>query len=149
MSLRKLTRFVAKGEIKDGVLVYANERYVRTIIQGYEDTAKVRVVIERERLNRTKKQNNYYWFGLGLIAEHCGYTTDELHEVFKARYLKTKRVWRGADITVLRSTTELTSDEFGEYIDRIIQEGAELGVVIPMADKNYDLLETSYQHPTK
>jgi len=66
-----------------------------------------------------------------------------LHEIFKARFLRRTRVWRGAEMTIAKSTAELTSDEFAEYLAKVIQEGVELGVVVPEADKDWDLLKTS------
>jgi hypothetical protein len=78
---------------------------------------------------------------LEYIGAHMGEHPEDLHEIFKARFLKRKKLWRGGEITILTSTTKLRSDEFGQYIERCIQEGAELGVVVPPADKNYDLIE--------
>ena len=142
MSLRKLATFVSHGSIKDGKLVLDNPPYFRTILSGYEDTPKVRITIEKQRGARSKRANNYYWgVVLPLIGAHMGERTEDLHEIMKARFLKTKRVWRGGEITILKSTSQLTTDEFGEYIEQVIQEGAELGVIIPMADKEYRVHE--------
>jgi hypothetical protein len=143
----KLRHFVSKGKIKDGKLVLDNPRWFRTCLLKYDDTDKLRITIEKERGTRSKKQNAYYWsVVLAYIAEYMGEQPEDLHEIFKAKFLKRKRVWRGAEMTVLPSTTKLNSDEFGEYIERCVQEGAELGVVVPMADKNYDLIETTSTH---
>ncbi len=140
----KLTRFISRASLKDGKLVLDNPRWFRTCLLKYDDTDKLRIIIEKERGTRTKKQNAYYWgIVLQYIAAYMGEQPEDLHEIFKAKFLKRKRMWRGAEQTILASTTKMNSDEFGEYIDRCIQEGAELGVVVPMADKNYDLIETT------
>lgn len=140
--LRKLTAFTSRGSIVNGKLVLDNERHFLGMIGTFEDTPKVRIIIEKERGTRTQRQNAYYWgIVLKYIGEYMGEREEDLHEIFKARFLKTKRVWRGADITILKSTSDLTSDEFGIYIDQVIQEGAELGVVVPMADKEYRVHE--------
>jgi len=141
--MKKLIRAVFKAHIKDGKLEYDNPGYMRTIIFGYEDTGKVRVIVEKDTGKRTNKQNAYYWLVLGYIAEYIGEIPEDTHETMKAKFLKKRRVWRGMEMTVLKSTTQLTSDEMGEYIDRVIREGAELGVAVPQADKNYDLIETT------
>ena len=142
--MSKLTRTVFKASIKDGVLVYDNDRYARTIISKYEDEPKVRIIVEKERGTRTLKQQAYYWgVVLKYIAEYMGEREEDVHEIMKSKFLRKRRVWRGSELTILKSTTELTSDEFGVYIERVIQEGSELGVEIPMADKNYDLAETT------
>ena len=71
-----------------------------------------------------------------------GERPEDLHEIFKARFLLHKRLWRRGEIVIGRSTAELTSEEFGEYIEQCRQEGAELGVVVPDPDKNWDLMDT-------
>jgi hypothetical protein len=141
------TTFTSKGSIKDGALIFDNPAYFRTIFLKYADTPKVRIVVEKERGTRTKRQNSYYWgIVLKYIAEYMGEREEDLHEIFKAKFLKSRRQWRGAEMTILKSTTDLTSDEFGVYIDRCIQEGAELGVVVPMADKEYRVKEQFPEH---
>jgi hypothetical protein len=131
----KLTRFISRAKIKDGKLILVNERYFRALLSRYDDTDKVRVIIEKDRGTRSKKQNAYYW-GLVLptIGAHVGELSEDLHEIMKSRFLRRKRVWRGGDITVLQTTTKLTTDEMAEYISQVIQEGAELGVVVPDPD---------------
>ena len=145
--LHKLTSNTFRGSLKDGKLVFDNESYFRTILSKYEDEPKVRIIIEKERGTRSLRQQGYYWgIVLKYIAEYMGEREEDLHEIFKAKFLKSRRQWRGAEMTILKSTTELTSDEFGIYIDRCIQEGAELGVVVPMADKEYRVKEDFPEH---
>lgn len=140
----KLTRFITRGQIKDGKLVLDNVRWFRTCLSKYDNTDKLRIIIEKEHGTRTQKQNRYYWgVVLEVIGQYMGEHPEDLHEIFKAKFLKRKKLWRGVEQTVLVSTSRLNSDEFGEYIDRCIQEGAEMGVIVPQADKNYDLLETT------
>lgn len=140
----RLDRFRTRGSLKDGKLVLDNPKWFRFMLGKYEDMKDVVVSIERARLNRTKKQNNYYW-GCVLedIGKHVGEHPEDLHEIFKAKFLRRKRLWRGQELVTLGSTSKLTSDEFGEYIQRCIQEGAEMGVVVREADKNYNLIETT------
>src|SRR3990167_1276457 len=138
----KFLRFISKGKLKNGKLILDNPRWFRTCLLKYDDTEKIRIVVEKERGARSKRANNYYWgVVLPLIAAHIGETSEDLHEIFKSKYLRKKRVWRGGEITILQSTTKLNSIEFGEYIERVIQEGAELGVVVPFADKEYRVHE--------
>lgn len=143
---KKLTHVTFRGSIKNGVLVYDNERYARTIISSYEDTPKVRVIIEKERGDKTNNQLRYlYGVVYKLICEYTGFHEDELDAAMKSKYLRTKMQWRGGDLTIIKDKRNLTSDEMGEYIQRVVEEGAQLGVVIPMADANYHLIETLRQ----
>ena len=139
--MKALKTFVHHGEIKGGKLILDNPRYWKGMVMGFAD-AKVRIVLEKVRGTRTQKQNRYYWgVVLELIAEHTGYLAEEVHEVMKSKFLRQKKVWRGGEITVLRSTSDLTSDEFGEYIEQVRAEGAEMEIDIPLADKDYYVKE--------
>lgn len=139
---KKLTHVTFRASIKNGVLVYDNERYMRTLISNYADTDKVRVIVEKERGTRSRRANNYLWGVVyPLIAEYMGETPEDVHEIMRSKFLRTKRIWRGGELTILKSTTQLTSLEFGEYVERIIQEAAGLGISIPIADKEYRVHE--------
>lgn len=86
---------------------------------------------------RSLRQNSYYWLCLELIANHTGNTPDELHRIFKGKFLPTKNVkWRGIDYRMAKSTTELTKGEMVAYLNEIIREAGELGVELPSPD-NY------------
>lgn len=140
----KLTRFISKGSLVKGKLVLDNARWFRTCLLKYDDTDKLRIIIEKERGSKTNKQLRYlYGVVYKLICEYTGFREDELDAAMKSKYLRTKMQWRGGDLTIIRDKRNLTSDEMGEYIQRVVEEGAQLGVVIPMADENYDLIETT------
>lgn len=134
---KKLNTFVAFGRIENGKLVLKNDRYFRGMIAFFTD-CPVRVVVERVKKSRSNAQNAYYW-GVVLpeIATHTGHAAEELHEIFKAKYLKKRRLWRGGEITTVKSTTELSTGEFAEYLSNVILEANELGVEVPPADKAY------------
>lgn len=140
--MHKLTNFTSRGSIKDGKLVLDNERYFRTIISHYEDTPKVRIIVEKERGNKTNKQLAYlYGVVYKLICEYTGFHEAELDSAMKSKYLRTKMQWRGGDLTIIKDKRNLTSDELGEYIQRVVEEGAALGVEIPDADPDYYIKE--------
>ena len=143
MALRKLSTFVSHASIKDGKLVLDNQPYFRTILSGYEDTPKVRIIIEKQRGAKTLKQLGYL-FGVVYpeISRHTGHSIDELDAIFKAKYLKKKLMWRGGELTTIDSKANLTSLEMGEFITAIIEEAQELGIEIPKPDKNCRLEET-------
>lgn len=124
-------RLVAGGE------VIPNNPRIRGHLAFY-DPCEVIVHIERRRRGRSKEQNAYYWaVVLPEISAHTGYTPEELHEIFKTRYLARKRVWRGGEITTVKSTTTLTTNEFAEFLTDVIVEARDLGIDVPEADKAY------------
>lgn len=91
----------------------------------------VDLVVKVHRHQRTSQANRFY-FGVvvPLIAEHCGYEKDEMHELLAMRFLRIE------DDPVTGSprrkhTPETDTKEFSDYVDACMRFGAELGVYIP------------------
>ena len=83
---------------------------------------------------RSNKQNDYYWgVVLRLISYESGYTSEQAHELFRKAFLKSDEVSMGnIHNEVPRSTTELSTNEFNEYIEKIKQFATEFySLVIP------------------
>jgi hypothetical protein len=109
-------------------------KYTATITKGqllfdnllhWLDYAKLnegkKVVVEVIRQKRSKNENNYYWQVLEWLSEETGYTKSELHELFKGMFLKKHIEIKGKSYTVIRSTSELNTTEFEEYLSKIRQ----------------------------
>ena len=118
-------------------------------VRGWKPLAmrdgEVLISVERARATRSLLQNAWYWSQiLRLIAEHTGYTVDELHEYCKQRF-NPKRVAfcdHNGEITderrIGRSTATLNRVTCGEYCEAIRSwAAADLGVVIPDPDPNW------------
>jgi len=93
----------------------------------------VTIRITQERATRSSQQNRYYWgVVVPLIAEHLGYTNDEMHEALKYKFLRTEAECAASDLPKIRSSAALSTKEFGEYVDSVVTwAGAEFGVDIP------------------
>lgn len=108
------------------------------MLQLYENTPVI-VTIERKKKNRSKEQMGYLWGVIyPLISQHTGHTAEDLHDIFKSRYLKRKKVWRGADMVTIGTTTELSTNEMSEFIANVRLEAEELGIVIPEPDQAHE-----------
>ena len=100
------------------------------------------LTIEREQATRSAQANAYYWaVVVKAIADHTGYTADEVHEILKLKFLpKDVALACGngevvAEFVIGGSTTKLTVGEFCDYIERIRQWAFEaLDVAIPPPD---------------
>ena len=107
------------------------------------DKAKIEVIIRKARSKRTIRQNSYYWgVCLQIIAEDSGnwdeksYTVNDLHDFFKAKFLQKQTNIFGKTYTVIRSTTDLNTKEFTEYIRQIKMFAAsEYDIFIPEANE--------------
>lgn len=96
---------------------------------------EVEIEFRKRRTKRSNQQNKYWWgVVIPLLAEHCGYSHDEMHEAIKAKFLGTEDMSRG--LLRIGSTTKLSTLEFAELTDRVIVWAAgELGVVIPQPER--------------
>ena len=82
--------------------------------------------------SRSLRQNSYYWLCLETIANHTGHSPDELHRLFKGKFLPSKNMkWRGTDYRMAKSTTELTKGEMAGYMREIEKEAGEMGIELP------------------
>lgn len=134
---RKLTSITTHGFLKKGKLHIPKKGWFFAMLEGFQDD-EVIVTVQRKKHTRTLKQNAYLWGVVyPLLAEYTGETQDELHKIFKAKYLQQKKMWRGGEYAVQRSTAELTSEEMGDFISSVVLEASDLGIEVPLPDKEY------------
>ena len=84
-------------------------------------------------------QNRLYHLWLNCISAETGNEVDILAEYFKQKFLGVReRVIHGENVRVALSTTELNTEEFKRYLDRI-QEWAnvEQGIILPNPEDLY------------
>jgi len=80
---------------------------------------------------RTNEQNRMYRAILNSMAEYSWYDQEELHEICKNKFLshthQSDMFW---EIKVVKSTRELTTKQFAEYVEKVANFAAERGIVI-------------------
>ena len=98
----------------------SDKRRLYDILKGF--TGKKLVKIEKYRKKRSLNENRYYHgVVLRYISEATGFTGEEAHEVCKNRFLVYKKADKlnGEEFSVTKSTTELNTLEFEEYLEKI------------------------------
>lgn len=95
------------------------------------------ITIKQERATRSNQQNRYWWgVVVPLIAEHLGYTNDEMHEALKYKFLRLEAESAPADLPKIRSTASLNTKEFTDLIENVITwAGSEFGLQIPLPNE--------------
>lgn len=131
--MAKFERRVLAGTILGGELYIEPGRGY-----GEYDDCEVSILVERKRKSRSKDQLAYYW-GVVLpeIANHTGHDVDDLHEIFKSKYLRKRRFWRDTTLTTISSTSALTLREMSNFIKLVIAEANEMEIEIPPAETSY------------
>ena len=104
--------------IESGKLVLKEREVYLSFLNTLE--GEVEVIIRKPRKNRTTPQNDFMWAYLQLVSDHTGDSRNELHEYFKRILLPAKEIKvMGKTIKIPTSTTDLSTKEFGEYLERI------------------------------
>lgn len=128
---------IFQGKIEDCILIYDE----RDKFNAYLTTLNgpVEVIVRKPRKVRSSQQNKYYWgVILKLISEHTGESIDDLHNHFSYKYLSMNG--KSGKLHSKKSTTSLSTIEFMEYINKIIQWGEQfLNINFPEPeDVDYD-----------
>ena len=96
--------------------------------------ADLEVTIQVHKTQRSTDQNNRYWMLLRKFSEETGHSVDELHEIFKHDILGSetmKNPITGEEHVATKGTSNLSVDEFLQYMQRVEQTMADYGVVVP------------------
>lgn len=133
----------ASGSVRNGKLFIRNRRAFDQQIEQMRDGVEVEVSVTIRRAARSQQANAYYWgvvieeFHRHTTRQDMGYTPEDLHDICKAKFLP-KRLSIVAnngeiagDYVLGGSTRSLNTTEFYEYVERVRQWLAELGIYTP------------------
>ena len=123
------------GKIKDGELKV--QRFFKSEIKKLEGKD---IEIRPLSNSRSSQQNRYLWGVVyKIIGDELGMTPEEVHETYKVKFLSYKKELKDKWYSFTRSTTDLNTVEFGEYIDKIVRHASsELGLIIPDPDSEFE-----------
>lgn len=95
------------------------------------------VHLSQVKSDRSNQQNRYYWgVVLKLVSEETGYQPEEIHELFKNKYLKQFIEINGDEYEICGSTTRLKTHEMEEYLAKIRQFASmKLSLYIPLPNE--------------
>ena len=111
--------------------ILRNDDVIARCIEEIKRSPGMTVTIKETK--RSSDQNALMWMLLAALGKDMGYTSEQLHEVLKVRWLGvSKRIVEGIEIVEPVSTTTLTKKQFTEYIDKIYELGAIMGIALPV-----------------
>jgi hypothetical protein len=134
------------SSVKDGVLA-TNRKHIADIIKSFNGENIV-ITIEKRKKKRSNNQNAFYWLVIDIMRDGFNNTlgenvgVQEVHEFLKNRFLFKEIVNEniGEVVKMPKSTTELSTIEFEEYLDNIRAFGLEfLGITIPYPNDQVEL----------
>ncbi len=104
--------------------------------------------LSKRRKIRTVNQNRLERLWLACIADETGNDSNDLHDIFKKKWITPKEIinfWGEKDL--IYSTRDLNTIQFKEFLDKIqIFSHSELGIELPIPkDKNWDAFYETYR----
>jgi hypothetical protein len=125
--------FETGGVINGGKLQLSGRHIFEDAMRRFPD-GHVLVTVKVSRPTRSSAQNRF-WHGvvIPLFAEHCGYDFDDMKDVLALDLIPKTIVdmTTGEERIVPGHTSELTTREFNDLIERAQRRGAEMGIDIP------------------
>lgn len=126
--------YEAGGVIVQGQLQPVALTTFRQAMKRFPEGAHVVIRVQIERPRRSNQQNRF-WHGvvIPLFAEHCGYDFEDMKDELALKLLPKTIVdmQSGEEKIVPGHTSDLTTKEFNELIERAQRLGAEMGLYIP------------------
>jgi hypothetical protein len=131
------------GYIKDGKIHIRNKNSFKkeVLSAGWKE---FELIVRKKKKSRSIQQNRYYFACLKIVGDHLGYSKEEMHDIVKMKFLKGEKVNEatGEVFEYLKSTTELTTTEFMEFMDSFIRWAAEsFSIVLPDPNEQLSLIE--------
>lgn len=125
---------IVQARVEGGELKVPGRKFLLAALKGWPDMP-VDLEIRPFEETRRARANRYYWgVVLKMMATEMGEAVDALHEVMKLRHNTGDATdpSTGEHIRIARSTTKLTVQQFSDYIEKVMLDGAEyLGLTFP------------------
>lgn len=113
------------GKVLGGSLKISNMTMWRGLLAELEGKEVEVILKERERI-RTVAQNNLYQHYIKVISADTGHSEEYLKGIFTKEFLSEGE----GTATVVKSTASLTISEFQDYLEKIKQKMASVGIVL-------------------
>lgn len=85
--------------------------------------------ISHKKANRSTEQNSYLWGVIyKAISDLTGYEIDEIHDLMRNMFLRQDKKLLDKEVVSLKSTSNLSSAEFKEYVDLIKAWASQFGI---------------------
>lgn len=88
-------------------------------IKNLDFTKLWRVEVNEYKHNRSIEQNKRLWKLYTALGDYFGYTSEEMHELLKFKFLSEEKEIKGEKVTHIRSTATLNTEEMFEYQKQI------------------------------
>ena len=107
------------AHIKNGKVTFQNKELFEDHLLSHEGKTVV-ITVGEQKKRRSLNLNSYYWaVVVKLLADETGFSNDEMHEVLKSMFLRTRYKIKGVWIDGTKSTTKVSNKEMVEFLDEV------------------------------
>lgn len=96
------------------------------------------MILKIKKPSRSESQLRYYWIVVGLLADHCGYTSEEMHDALMSLKWGTKVIKLGDKMVSVRksisNSAKFPKSKMIEQIEFALEKCFEENVLIPSAE---------------
>lgn len=113
----------------------ANKEEKKEAFRYFTILSNKRQVVEIKKISpgRSLNQNSYLHLLLGDFGQHFGYDLEEAKTVYKRDINPELYVYEKNNSKFLKSSADLSKDDFAISIDKLMRVSAELGYPLPPA----------------
>jgi len=124
-------KFIA--DVVNGKAILRDPEAYRKYIENFKGSP-VQIVISKVRRDRSGNQNRYYHgVVIKLLCDYSGDDPDSMHDTMRMMFLK---VPTALGFETIRSTKDLSTVEFEEYLEKIrVWAAVNLSVYIPLPNE--------------
>lgn len=98
----------------------------------YKQGKRVKISVGESKDSKTVQQRKYAHACISVIAKEIGYEAQSLKIDIKHRLGLIEKVYtNGEVITVITSTEKLTKEDYGKFIDAILELAGQLNIALP------------------
>jgi len=106
----------------------------------------VTVDIKKKKAKRSNQQNAFFHSWITLLAEHTGYTKEEMKEIVKFKFLKVEEIHdqTGETFIYTKSTAKLNKGEFSDLCTEVQNWARDtFEILLPLPGNNWEITFTT------
>ncbi len=139
MKIIELTFFGSVNS--DGILKIRDRNGFDKYLKQFAEK-DVTIDIKRKKSKRSDCQNRFFHSWVGLLAEHLGYSSDEMKDILKYKFLRIEELdeMTGETFIYCKNTSRLNKSEFSDFCTEIQNWCEEMfKIKLPLPGENWEI----------
>lgn len=109
----------AFAKIKRGKIEFDDKAKFIKDVSEFHEGARVVIQVNEAQDVRSNQQNRLWWVWMSILGNELGYTTEEMNETLKYKFLLYEETIEGDTHQIIKSTSTLTKKEFNQLTNDV------------------------------